>query len=83
MAKAKKSGKKEEKRPLRTRDAILGVVAIIIVVLVIALIIWLMMPVAGQRVFPRKSRWLPQSRLDSPVAHVACNYGEGLTGLSA
>ena len=73
MAKARKSRKKE-KRTFQARDALIGLVAIIVVALVIALIIWLMMPVTGQRPVPRKSRGLPQSWLNTRVKHIACNY---------
>jgi hypothetical protein len=65
MAKAKRSDTKEKKRSY-SREVVIGVIGIIVVLLVIALFVWLMMPGAGKRGVPRKSRLLQQSSLESP-----------------
>ena len=65
MAKAKKTGKKEKMR-FQSRDAVLGIIGILVAILVLALVVWLMVSGSG-RVVPRKSRGLQPSRLDTPV----------------
>jgi hypothetical protein len=65
MAKAKKSDTKEKKRSY-SREVVIGVIGIIVVLLVLALLVWLMMPGAGKRGVPRKSRLWQQSSLESP-----------------
>jgi hypothetical protein len=69
MAKTRKSSKKETKR-IGFRDVIMGCIAIIVVLLVLGLIVWLIIPLAGQKGVPRKNRWLQQSRLEpAGMAH--------------
>ena len=77
MAKTKKSGKKEKKR-IGSREIITGLIVIIAVLAALALVVWLIMPMAGKRAVPRKFRGLQQSRLECPLYRVqmAVNTGE-------
>jgi hypothetical protein len=52
----------------------MGIVGIVLVLLLLVLLAWLMMPAAGKRGVPRKSRWWPQSRLEAPLTCV-CSAG--------
>jgi hypothetical protein len=71
MAKARKSGKKEKMR-FQSRDAVIGIIAIVVAILVLVLIVWLMTSGSGRAV-PRKSRGWQPSRLDTPVNITASN----------
>ena len=64
-AKAKRPDTKEKKRSY-SREVVIGVIGIIVVLLVIVLLVWLMMPGAGKRGVPSKSRLLQQSSLETP-----------------
>ena len=65
MAKTRKASKKEKKR-IGFRDVIMGCMAIVVVLLVLGFLVWLILPLAGQKGVPRKLRWLQQSRLEHP-----------------
>ncbi len=67
MAKAKKTDKKVKKR-VSSRDLITGFIVLIALVLALVVIIWLIMPLAGQRGVPRKLRFLQQSQVESSGA---------------
>ena len=66
MAKTKKSGKKEKKR-IGSREIITGLIVIIALLVALALVVWLIMPMAGQRSVPRKFRGFQRSWLEFPL----------------